>query len=109
MSDGLAVTPSDLADGGATFAAAAQPVDACRDKAIELAALVVSTPGPGGGIGGMVTHLADVLAQACRDLSAQASGHAAAVTAAGSLYTATDQAAANRFGGAAGLPGHPAI
>ena len=78
-------------------------------RPIELASLVAATPGPGGGIGGMVTHFAEVLAQACRDLSAQASGHAAAVTAAGSLYAATDQAAANRFGGAAGLPGHPAI
>ena len=57
----------------------------------------------------MVTHFAEVIAQACRDLSAQASGHAAAVTAAGSLYATTDQAATNRFGGAAGLPGHPAI
>lgn len=109
MTDGLAVTPSDLAGGGATFAAAAQPADSCRDKVIALAALVVSTPGPGGGIGGMVTHLTEVLAQACRDLSAQSSGHAAAVTAAGSLYAATDQAAVNRFGGAAALPGHPAI
>lgn len=109
VNDGLAVTPDDLAGGGATFVAAAQPADSCRDKAAELASVVASAPGPGGGIGGMVTHFAEVVAQACRDLSAEAAGHGAAVTAAGALYAATDQAAVGRFRGPAGLPGHPAI
>ncbi|MET0966747.1 MAG: hypothetical protein ABWZ02_10140 [Nakamurella sp.] len=109
MSDSLAVTPSDLAAGGAAFASAAQPATACAQKAGEFASLVAATPGPGGGIGGMVMHLAEVVAQACRDVSADAVGHGTAVTAAGGVYAATDQLAASRFGGPAGLPGHPAI
>jgi hypothetical protein len=109
VNDSLAVTPSDLVAGGAAFAAAAQQAAAGGERAGQLAFMVAATPGPGGGIGGMAAHLADVISRACQELALDATGHGSTVAAAGGLYAATDQAATSRFAGSTGLPGHPAI
>lgn len=109
MSDGLQVTPQAVAEGGAALAAAAEPVILAATKVVEAVSLLVAPPGPGGGIGGMATHFAEVIARACADLSVDAAGHGDAVATAASIYTATESRAVDRFRTSGPLTGHHAI